>query len=165
MKTKLVLTYINDSENKVEALLEMPNDPDFVIAKMKIKVGDQEITGSVKSKEKARETYEDAISGGHQAGLLEMKDDQEEKFLQMRVGNIEPKQVIEVTITLIEQAKIFEGAYQITIPRGLLLLLMETGQNTDLQINLNCSSPITSIFAPALFKRTDHGLAAKKGKK
>ena len=44
IKTKLQITYINDSENKLEATLEMPSNPDLVISKMKIKIGDQEIT-------------------------------------------------------------------------------------------------------------------------
>lgn len=87
----------------------MPNDPDVVISKMQIRIGDQTIVGQVKGKEKARETYDDAIAGGHQAALLEVKEDQ--NFLQMTVGNIEPKQVVEVSVSLIEQAKVFEGAY------------------------------------------------------
>lgn len=81
LKTKLHLTYINDSETKVEAQLEMPSNPDLVIAKMRIKVGDKEITGVVKEKYRAREIYDDAVAGGHQAGLLQMKDQEEEKIL------------------------------------------------------------------------------------
>jgi hypothetical protein len=54
LKSKLVITYINDSKSKVEALLEIPSHPDLVIAKMKIKVGDRdEIVGVVKDKERA----------------------------------------------------------------------------------------------------------------
>jgi len=111
LKTKIGITYINDSETKIEALLEMPSNPDIVISKMKIKVGDrEEIKGVVKDKQKAHELYEDAVAGGHQAGMLETKEE-DESVLQMRVANIEPGQVIKVDITLIEQAKIFEGKY------------------------------------------------------
>ena len=42
--------------------------------------------------------------------MLETKED-DESVLQMRVGNIEPGQVIKVDITLIDQAQIFEGKY------------------------------------------------------
>ena len=90
--------------------------------------------------------------------MLEMKEDEEEKVLQMRVGNIEPKQVIEVKITLIEQAKIFEGAYQINIPRGLLLLLTECRKNSSLAFDINCSTPIQSIFCPKYIQKVDLGL-------
>lgn len=65
IKSKLNLTYINDSESKVEAKLEMPSNPDLVISQMKIKVGDVEITGVIKNKEKAKELFEDAVARGH----------------------------------------------------------------------------------------------------
>ncbi len=56
MKTKLTIIYLNDGETNIEAMLEMPNNPEIVIGKMKIKVGDrQEIKGVVKGKQKARE--------------------------------------------------------------------------------------------------------------
>jgi hypothetical protein len=56
LKTKIGITYINDSQTKIEALLEMPSNPDIVISKMKIKVGDrEEIKGIVKDKQKAHE--------------------------------------------------------------------------------------------------------------
>jgi len=78
VKTKLTITYVNDSETNIEAMLEIPSSPHVVIGKMKIKVGDrQEINGVVKNKEKAREQYEDAIASGYQAGLMEIKDNDE----------------------------------------------------------------------------------------
>lgn len=56
LKTKIAIVYLNDSQTKIEAMLEMPSNPDVVISKMKIKVGDrQEIRGIVKDKEKAHE--------------------------------------------------------------------------------------------------------------
>ena len=76
----------------------------------------------------------------------------------MTVGNIESKQIVEVCISFIQQAKIFEGAYHINIPRGLILLLTECRQNSDLSIDINCTAPISDIFCPAILKRTDHGL-------
>jgi hypothetical protein len=69
----------------------------------------------------------------------------------MHVGNIEPKQMVEVEISFIEQAKIFEGAYQILIPRGLALLLTECKENSSLSIEINSSFPITKLFSPKDF--------------
>lgn len=135
----------------------MPSNPDVVISKMKIKVGDRhEIRGIVKDKEKAHEQYEDAIAAGHQAGMLETKKD-DESVLQMRVGNIEPGQIIRVDITMIEQAKIFEGAFQINIPRGMMFLLTETKENSTIQIDINSTSPISNIFSPKILKKVDLG--------
>ncbi|TNV85496.1 hypothetical protein FGO68_gene972 [Halteria grandinella] len=163
IKSKLMLTYINDSESKVEAKLEMPSNPDLVISQMKIKVGDVEITGVIKNKEKAKEMFEDAVSRGHQAGLLQMKEEEEDKILEMNVGNIEPKQVVEVSISFIEQAKIFEGAYQIYIPRGLVLLMTECSkQNTQVNVQITCSSMISNVYCPKFFTKTDCELVKKK---
>ena len=101
MKTKLTIMYVNDGETKIEAMLEMPNNPDIVIGKMKIKVGDrQEIKGVVKDKQKAREQYEDALAAGNQAGLMEIKET-DETILQMKLGSIEKSEVIVVRVTLI----------------------------------------------------------------
>ena len=157
LKTKIGITYINDSETKIEALLEMPSNPDIVISKMSIKVGDrEEIRGVVKDKQKAHEQYEDAVAAGHQAAMLENKE-KDESVLQLRVGNIDPGQVIKVDITLIEQAKIFEGTFQINIPRGIMFLLTETKENSHIQIDINSTSPIANIFSPKILKKTELG--------
>jgi hypothetical protein len=34
---------LNDSDKKIEALLELPNNPDLIISKLKIKVGEKEV--------------------------------------------------------------------------------------------------------------------------
>ena len=48
--------YVNDSGKKLEATLEMPTNPDLVIHKMKIKIGDDQfIEGKIKKKENAKE--------------------------------------------------------------------------------------------------------------
>jgi len=158
VKTKLTITYVNDSETNIEAMLEMPSSPHVVIGKMKIKVGDrQEINGVVKNKEKAREQYEDAVASGYQAGLMEIKEN-DENVLQMRVGNIEKGEIIVVRISLLEQAQIFEGAYQITIPRGLMYLMTETKENSLIEVDIYTTSQISNIFCPSFFKKTDAGL-------
>jgi hypothetical protein len=61
----LHLTYLNDSDTKIEAVLELPNNPDLVIGKLKIKVGETEIEGLVQEKQRAKEKYEDAVAAGH----------------------------------------------------------------------------------------------------
>ncbi len=65
IKSKLHLTYLNDSDKKIEALLELPNNPDLIIGKLKIKVGEKEVRAQVQAKDKAKEKYDDAISAGH----------------------------------------------------------------------------------------------------
>lgn len=120
---------------------------------MTIKIGgDRLIEGLVKEKERAREIYEDAIAGGYQAGLLEEKEQQEEKVLRMKLGNIEPGEVIEVEIGIIEQAKVMEGAYAISIPTGMILIINECFKNSEVKVDIRCSSMIAKVYCPNSFK-------------
>ena len=93
--------------------------------------------------------YEDAIAKGHTASLLQTKDEDEE-ILQLTVGNILPKQIVQVKISFIEQASIFEGAYLISIPLSMMLLLTEKRENSKLTVNINTTAPITSIYCPKI---------------
>jgi hypothetical protein len=63
-ETSLKLTYLNDTANKLEAVLELPNNPDWVIGSLKVTVGDKVIQAEVKDKQRARERYSDAIARG-----------------------------------------------------------------------------------------------------
>jgi len=40
-QTEITITYVNDSQSKIEAMLEMPNEPHIVISQMTIKVDDR----------------------------------------------------------------------------------------------------------------------------
>ncbi len=53
LKSKIKLTYVNDSDSKIEAVLELPNNPDWVLSKLKIRVGAIEIKATIKEKERA----------------------------------------------------------------------------------------------------------------
>ena len=63
-ETSLKLIYLNDSANKLEAVLELPNNPDWVIGSLKVTVGEKVIQAEVKDKKRARERYTDAIARG-----------------------------------------------------------------------------------------------------
>ena len=65
LKSSFRITYLNDSDEKIEATLQMATNFDMVIHKLLVIIGDQRIKGQVTEKERARETYEDAISRGN----------------------------------------------------------------------------------------------------
>jgi hypothetical protein len=43
MKSTLDITYLNKKDHNIEAVLELPTNPDIVISKMKIIMGDKVI--------------------------------------------------------------------------------------------------------------------------
>lgn len=63
-ETSLKVTYLNDTTSKLEAVLELPNNPDWVISSLRLTVGDKVIEAEVKDKQRARERYSDAIAKG-----------------------------------------------------------------------------------------------------
>ena len=65
METSLHLTYLNDTEAKLEAVVELPNKPEWVIANLKVTVGNKIFEAQVQDKKKAQERYQDAIARGH----------------------------------------------------------------------------------------------------
>ena len=64
LKSKLHMTYVNDSDIKIEAVLELPNNTDLVISRVQVKVGNKEVLAQVQEKKKAKERYDDAIAAG-----------------------------------------------------------------------------------------------------
>jgi hypothetical protein len=66
-----------------------PSDPEYVISKMLIKLGDKTIESKVMDQAKAAEKFDDAVSGGNAAAMLTQKKDQKD-LLELDVGNILP---------------------------------------------------------------------------
>jgi len=80
--------------------MELPTNKDQIVSNLKIKIGDKEVFGEVKPKEKAKEKYEDAVARGDFGAYMEYKDESED-VLQLSLGNIIPNQTIEVSYEII----------------------------------------------------------------
>ena len=57
---------------------------------MVAKIGDREIIGKVRAKEKAQEMYEDAMAGGNSAFLAERQSEKHET-MRIKLGNLLPQ--------------------------------------------------------------------------
>ncbi|MEC7987138.1 MAG: VIT and VWA domain-containing protein, partial [Myxococcota bacterium] len=79
----------------------------------RIKIDAQIITGEVQEKEEAFETYDDAMSEGHGAFLL---DQERPNIFTASVGNLNPKQIVEIEITYVSQLKNEGKAIRFFIP-------------------------------------------------
>ena len=70
------LIYANELfESPIECTYEFPLDKDTILSSFIAKIGDKEIEAKVKTKEKARENYEDALAGGNAAVYAEREVD------------------------------------------------------------------------------------------
>ena len=110
------MIYFNpDEDNAIECNFEMPQDPDTFIQKLDIEIDDKVINTILLEKAKAKERYEDAIAGG-KLGLIAEKVTVGDEYLNMRIGNLQPKKEIKIVMQLVQPLKVIGSAYQFLLP-------------------------------------------------
>ncbi|XP_078023396.1 von Willebrand factor A domain-containing protein 5A-like isoform X4 [Epinephelus lanceolatus] len=83
------LNYENKEDKPIEALFVFPLPGDAAVCHFSAKIGQKEIVAEVKEKQKAREEYDDALSSGQQAFLLE-ESEQSPDIFSLSVGSLPP---------------------------------------------------------------------------
>uniref|UniRef100_A0A671PKV9 von Willebrand factor A domain-containing protein 5A-like n=1 Tax=Sinocyclocheilus anshuiensis TaxID=1608454 RepID=A0A671PKV9_9TELE len=80
------LQYINEEDRPLEAVFVFPLPADAAVCHFSARIGEQEIVAEVQDKQSARDQYDDAVSSGQQAFLLEESDQSSD--YSSSVGNI-----------------------------------------------------------------------------
>ena len=88
---ELQQVFLNELDETVEATYQFPQDPEIVVSRMIIEMGDKIVEGRVMKKEKAQEKYEDAIASGNSAVLVE-EVEKDQDLCKMTIGGIQPQQ-------------------------------------------------------------------------
>ncbi|KAK7121853.1 hypothetical protein R3I93_022824 [Phoxinus phoxinus] len=96
------LLYVNEEERPLEALFVFPLPADAAVCHFSAKIGEQEIVAEVQNRETARDRYDDAVSSGRQAFLLEESAESPDVF-RMSVGCLSPGQNAAVTIIYVTE--------------------------------------------------------------
>ncbi|KAG1952441.1 von Willebrand factor A domain-containing protein 5A-like isoform X1 [Pimephales promelas] len=96
------LLYVNEEERPLEALFVFPLPADAAVCHFSAKIGEQEIVAKVQERETARDRYDDALSSGQQAFLLEESAESPDVF-RLSVGCLSPGQNAAVTIIYITE--------------------------------------------------------------
>ena len=87
-------TYRNDEQVNIEALYTFPLPLDAVLLDLAVEIGGKVLQGVVVGKKEAEEKYEDAVSDGDAAVMLEAL---EPGLYTMNVGNLLPGEQAKVT--------------------------------------------------------------------
>lgn len=105
-RTTLTQTFVNPSSNKgiKEIRYTFPLYDGVSVVGFVCRVADRVITGEVQEKEKARTTYQEAVSRGETAGLLEQLPAASDVFTTT-VGNVPPGATIYVEVTYVGELK------------------------------------------------------------
>ncbi|XP_026094211.1 von Willebrand factor A domain-containing protein 5A-like isoform X2 [Carassius auratus] len=96
------LQYVNEEECPLEALFVFPLPADAAVCHFSAKIGEQEIVAEVQDRESARDQYDDAVSSGQQAFLLEESAESPDVF-RLSVGCLSAGQNAAVTIIYITE--------------------------------------------------------------
>ncbi|XP_048013627.1 von Willebrand factor A domain-containing protein 5A-like isoform X2 [Megalobrama amblycephala] len=96
------LQYVNEEERPLEALFVFPLPADAAVCHFSAKIGEQEIVAEVQERKTARDRYDDAVSSGQQAFLLEESEESLDVF-RLSVGCLSPGQNAAVTIIYVTE--------------------------------------------------------------
>jgi Ca-activated chloride channel family protein len=105
--------FANPFTDPVEAVYTFPLGSRAGVDDFELVVGDRTIKGTIKRREDARATYEQARAAGYQAALLEQE---RPNLFTQSVANLEPGKTITVRLRTVETLRYERGIYRLTFP-------------------------------------------------
>jgi Ca-activated chloride channel homolog len=105
--------YRNQESSPIEAVYTFPIPSDATLVGFAMECEGRRIEAEVKEREEAFQTYDDAISKGHGAALLEQE---RPNVFTASVGNLLPDEETVVEVTFLQKLTADEGALRLMIP-------------------------------------------------
>lgn len=105
--------YRNAEARPIEAIYTFPLPSDAVLVGFAMECEGRRLEGEVKEREEAFRTYDDAITRGHGAALL---DQERRNVFTANVGNLLPGEETVVELTYVQRLAADEGALRLMIP-------------------------------------------------
>ncbi|KAK3702964.1 hypothetical protein QZH41_012402 [Actinostola sp. cb2023] len=161
-----IMEYKNNSDSPIEAIYVFPLDEEAAVCGFQATIDGRTIVAEIQEKQEARDTYDDAISSGHSAFLLEESDESSDIF-QINVGNLPPKQSATVELTFVTTLSVEkEGRAVFVLPAVLnpryspsdskpsvsttlpTIASVSTKYSFDFVLEVQCASLIEEITSP-----------------
>ena len=106
-------TFDNPFDEKIEAVYVFPLPHTAAVDDMTMAIGERRIVGLIKRRDEARAVYEQAISQGATASLLEQE---RPNIFTQSVGNIKPGEEIRIEISYVDVLNYDMGSYEFHFP-------------------------------------------------
>lgn len=133
--------YTNQEKEEIEAVYVFPMSSGVSITGLQISIDGQLIEAELKEREKARETYDDAISSGHGAYLMERSTESKDIFT-ISVGRLPPSKTCQVLIHFVTELDVISSTmYRLTIPTVVIPRYGATGHTIVTQNRYNYNNP------------------------
>ena len=111
--TEVTQYFINHLENPIELIISFPIKNEISLNKFKIKIGEKKVTSKVMLKQEAEVKYDNSIFEGN-TGFLS-RYDSEEKVYSINIGNISPKEKVELKSYFIQNIGTQDMSYEFII--------------------------------------------------
>ena len=108
-------TFRNALDEALEATYIFPLPDRAAVTGFQLRVGDRVIDGELKERGQARADYEQAIRDGHRAAIAE---EERSGTFSLRVGNIPPKEEVQVELTLVGPLPVAAGRSDVSVSAG-----------------------------------------------
>jgi len=112
-RVKVTQTFLNPLNEKIEAVYVFPLPHKAAVDDMTMVIGERRIVGLIKRRATARQIYEQALARGLTAALLEQE---RPNIFTQSVGNIPPKQEVQVEISYLDVLEYDMGTYEFHFP-------------------------------------------------
>jgi Ca-activated chloride channel family protein len=112
-EVKITQVYQNRGKKTLEAIYVFPASTRAAVHAMRMTVGDRVVEAKIMEREKARETYEQAIKEGKTTSLLEQ---QRPNVFQMNLANILPGDEVKVELNYLELLEPEDRIYEFVFP-------------------------------------------------
>jgi Ca-activated chloride channel family protein len=112
-RTVLTQTFRNTEAVPIEALYCFPLEEGSTVCAMRVRTGARTLVAIAEEKEKAFKIYDDAMSAGHVAYLLDME---RQDIFTMSAGNLAPGQEAEVEIVSVAALGVADGVRRFQLP-------------------------------------------------
>ena len=112
-RVSLSQRFRNDEDRPIEAVYKFPLDEGAAVCGFEIEIDGRRITGRVEEREKAFETYDEAMAKGHGAYLL---DEERPDVFTVSVGNLPPGKEAVLRLTTVSELALEGDAIRFTLP-------------------------------------------------
>ncbi|XP_021437416.2 von Willebrand factor A domain-containing protein 5A-like [Oncorhynchus mykiss] len=125
------LQYENQEESPLEAIFVFPLPGEAAVCRFSAKIGQTEVVAEVQEKQKAREQYDDLLSSGQQAFLLEESDESPDVF-KLSVGSLPPGEKASVSLDYVTELAVqADDGLRLCLPAVLNPRYQPQGKNMD----------------------------------
>lgn len=137
--------FTNPYKERIEAVYSFPLSDDSAVDDMTIKIGERTIKGEIKTREAARQIYDNAKNTGHTAALL---NQERTNIFTQHVANIDPGKSIVVQLSYVELLRFEDGKYTFAMPTTIgPRFFPNTAVDSDTSAVVSSSSALSQVLS------------------